>query len=347
MRTKESQPAACAQEPGESWIKAQPHALRMEINLGYPCNNRCMFCTELPNRSADKTRQARELLTTEYVMTALAEQRRRGAEHVTFLGGEPTIRPDFLKLVKYARHDLGFRTVFLTSNGRMLSRPQYAEALVKAGLTHLCLSLHGHTADLHDAITGSAGAFEQLLSGISELKKLNFPFRLTAVINRLNLPYLKEMALHQLALEPLRIAWAYVRPAGGALERMDEIVPRYAEAKAPLHEAMRIFNERRAVFTLAGVPLCFMQGFEKYCDELYWTGDSLRREVEKPSERLLISAGHGKLKNNACLGCSRVAVCDGVPVEYAKRRGFDEFKPLTGENINDASVLTDSRMKEE
>mgnify|MGYP000870054755 FL=1 len=156
-----------------------------------------------------------------------------------------------------------------------------------------------------------------------------------------------DLARHQLAQEPLRIAWAYVRPAGGALERMDELVPRYAEAAAPLREALQIFDEGRAVFTLAGVPLCFMQSFERYCDELYWTRETLRREVEKPDERLLISAGHGKLKNRKCLECSRVAVCDGVPLEYARRHGFEEFTPIAGETVSDASVLTDRRMKEE
>lgn len=62
-----------------------------------------------------------------------------GIPHVTFTGGEPTLRPDLPALIKHAE-ELGQVTGLLT-NGRRLADEAYFEALDQAGLDHLLVAL--------------------------------------------------------------------------------------------------------------------------------------------------------------------------------------------------------------
>ena len=82
--------------------------------------------------------------------------------------GEPTIRPDFLRLVRRAR-DLGYGWVQVQSNGRMFSALPFVRESMNAGMKAAEVSLYGPTAEIHDSIARVGGAFEQTASGIQKL----------------------------------------------------------------------------------------------------------------------------------------------------------------------------------
>ena len=58
---------------------------------------------------------------------AAANYRRRGVELVDFDGGEPTLNPDLVALVRYARA-LGYERINVTTNGRLCAYPEFADA---------------------------------------------------------------------------------------------------------------------------------------------------------------------------------------------------------------------------
>jgi len=62
-----------------------------------------------------------------------------GIPHVTFTGGEPTLRPDLPGLIRHAE-ELGQVTGLLT-NARQLADASYFQALDQAGLDHLLVAL--------------------------------------------------------------------------------------------------------------------------------------------------------------------------------------------------------------
>lgn len=323
-------------------------AMRAEINLGRRCNNNCVFCSEALLRGQQQQDNAGgSEADTRRFLFEIMQLYKQGCRHLTFLGGEPTIRSDFLQLVRTAKK-LGYETIFLTSNGRRLADDTYIESLYEAGLNRLYLSLHGHDAKSHDAAVRSPGAFDQVMSAVANLKRRDMPFSLTSVIHRGNLPHLPRMMAHQLALLPRRIMWAFVRPVGAARERFDEIVPGYEELDGPLREALKAAADTQIPVTVAHLPLCRLEGMEKYSDELYWGRQAVAREVERHSNdldaggpgRTLITRGHHKVKHPDCGACRYREVCEGVHAEYAKRRGFSEFRPVTGELVQSPEELT-------
>src|SRR5512141_2983489 len=100
---------------------------RLDLKLGFACNNRCVFCAQGEKRRECGARSVEEL------MGELMEAR-PAASGVVLTGGEPTAYKQLRVVIKAARR-LGYRSVQLQTNGRTLSNVKLLAALVEAGLT--------------------------------------------------------------------------------------------------------------------------------------------------------------------------------------------------------------------
>jgi radical SAM protein with 4Fe4S-binding SPASM domain len=89
--------------------------------------------------------------------------RQVGVPHIILTGGEATLHPDLLAIVRAcAERQL---IVGLNSNGRRLARGPLAHQLQQAGLAHVQVTLESHRAVVHDAMVG-ARAFDDTVAGI-------------------------------------------------------------------------------------------------------------------------------------------------------------------------------------
>ncbi len=314
---------------------------RVEINLGYKCNNNCIFCTEGHNRRiyAD--------LAEEYdfakICSEISKFKQEGFKHITFLGGEPTIRKDFIKIVKYSR-DIGFKTIFLTTNGRMLSNIDYAKRLFDSGLTNISISIHGHNADLHDTLTRNKGSFLQTEKAILNLIKLGKAFYTSTVINKINFCYLPEITKYLLIFKPKRIFYCFIRIAGNVCDNFETVVPKYADAMPYVYKAIDLANEYKQIITIANVPFCQMKGYIENVDELYWD-DDIKRKIRKIKyTRIDRKLSPVKSKGRDCAKCCYYLICEGVFNDYIKKFNFDEFKPVKGKLIKDPATLRSERI---
>ena len=130
------------------------------VNLTYRCNNHCVFC-------AVGDRVARDARTAD-VLAALRRHRDRGVDLLDIDGGEPTLHPDLTTIVAAAR-ELGYARIAVTTNGRTLGLPGVADALVRAGVTELLVSLHAPTRALQEQLTRAPGSFAQTVAGLRNL----------------------------------------------------------------------------------------------------------------------------------------------------------------------------------
>lgn len=326
-----------------------PGRKRVEFNLGYACNNRCVFCSEALMRRSEPGRALARELDTATVLGNLLAFHRRGFRHVTFLGGEPTLRADFLKLVSGAKR-IGYDRIFLTTNGRRLADRAYAAALMQAGLGRVYLSVHGPDATTHDGATGSPGAFGQVCAALENLRGLGVSFGMASVIYSRNLTRLEDLLAFQLDAGASRLFWSVVRPVGGAGENFHALVPSYRDVSEAVAVALHAYPD--APLTLAHMPLCLMPGLERHVDELYWAASAIEREVEKfvdqndgtQRQAVTVTRGHYKTRHDRCVSCRFVAVCAGVPSEYVRQRGFSEFLPVSGEPVHDPATLCDPHL---
>ncbi len=146
-------------------------------NITRRCNLSCVHCY---SQSANKN-YADELTTNEgfKLLDDLADF---GVPVVLFSGGEPTMRPDLLELIAYAR-SRGMRAV-VSTNGTLIDEKMASE-FAKADLSYVGISLDG-MASINDKFRGMAGAFDKAINAIENCKAAGVKVGLRFTINKRN-----------------------------------------------------------------------------------------------------------------------------------------------------------------
>jgi radical SAM protein with 4Fe4S-binding SPASM domain len=130
---------------------------RMDLALTYRCQNECPHCY------VDRPRDFPELSTEDW-KRAIDRCWELGIPHLTFTGGEATLRPDLVELVRYAE-EVGLVTG-LQTNGRRLRDAAYLDELLLAGLDHIQITLESARPEVHDRMVGVEGAWAETVAGI-------------------------------------------------------------------------------------------------------------------------------------------------------------------------------------
>jgi radical SAM protein with 4Fe4S-binding SPASM domain len=153
--------------------------LRMDLALTFRCQNDCVHCY------AGGPHETPELNTTQWkqVIDRLSDI---GVFIVTFTGGEPTLREDLAELLLYAQNK-GMVTG-LISNGRKLKDKAYVDALEKAGLDFVQITLESHKPLIHDKMTGAKGSWKETLAGIRNAVQSQIYVSTNTTLSKQNAP---------------------------------------------------------------------------------------------------------------------------------------------------------------
>ncbi|MGM0576055.1 MAG: radical SAM protein [Myxococcota bacterium] len=141
----------------------------LAVDTGYSCNAFCGFCPQLAYRG-DRRPPIPIDLDTETLEARIRWGAEQGYREIGFSGGEPTIRPDFLSMVRLARR-LGYRRIAVTTNGMMFGYRKFAERALDAGLNAINVSLHGPDAKRHDAMMRTPKCFEMAMRGLDNVQR--------------------------------------------------------------------------------------------------------------------------------------------------------------------------------
>ena len=136
------------------------------IELTYSCNFDCIHC--YCKGSEDKNRE----LTTQEWKGILDEIHKQGCLWLTFSGGEPLIRDDFLELYSYAKGK-GF-IITLFTNGALITG-KIIDYLQKSPPECIEITLNGISKATYEGITRVKGSFQRVISVIKELTDKNLP----------------------------------------------------------------------------------------------------------------------------------------------------------------------------
>ena len=90
---------------------------------------------------------------------------------IVLIGGEPTLYPNFIELLKYISSK-GIKTS-LATNGRKLSDLKFASEVIKAGINSINISLKGTSEEEYKKYTKSIG-LNEAISGYNNLLSLGF-----------------------------------------------------------------------------------------------------------------------------------------------------------------------------
>lgn len=261
----------------------------LSIETGFTCNSRCKYCTQLDYRAIP---QADKLdLSTDQIIERIRFGAANGYDQIGFSGGEPTIRPDFIELIREARkHE--FKRIGVTSNGRMFAYRSFTEDAMKAGLDGFTFSLHGHTSALHDKITASPGALEQALKGLRNIAATRQKFGLQAHLmnNQILLPdnthYIKEVVE---TMGPFGVGLFMIQPFITQRSNSDDLgkfyVP-YDDIVAAVERALPALRKFDARVKPYNVPNCLLWKFgdERVEPQFYGLRSFREYEAQQPGE---------------------------------------------------------------
>ncbi|MBF0503859.1 MAG: radical SAM protein [Candidatus Omnitrophica bacterium] len=140
------------------------------------CTANCKNCT--PRKDLHKELIYEKNLSFQEWEKVLSEAALLGVKNFTISGGEPTLYPHLVDLVKLG-HGLGWQ-VNINSNGSMI-KEKLAHELLDAGLNSIHISIYSSTSQIHDTIRNRAGLHAKAVEAVkifARLAKQNKQFTL-------------------------------------------------------------------------------------------------------------------------------------------------------------------------
>lgn len=306
----------------------------IEVSLGMACNNRCIFCLNYGQRKFVPFPQVLE------EGRGFASQ---GYNSVGFIGGDPTIYPEAEQLGQEFSA-MGFKHIHMITNGRKFSKMEFLDKMISAGFNRFSVSVHSHIDEVENTLTGIENGLEQK---VQALKNLVQRFRegafkdrvaINIVMNKMNIAELPATVrfFSDIGIEDMRLL--IIRPEGTALRNFDLLVPRLTEVRTQIPKVIQVARKRRLTLMMDSPPFCLfydIPGFSKIVAEDYIDEVIADSEADK---RMPFSWNHyrmeGKMKEAGCKKCAFNSRCEGVWIGYVKVFGFDEFKPVTKEDLS-------------
>ena len=299
---------------------------KIVIFLGYQCNNNCVFCMNADKRNLKP--KSKEIVFHEIYIAS-----KEKIDILELIGGETTIRSDFLEIISFAKK-LGIKEVIIATNGRMFSDKRFAENTIKAGLDSVIFSIHGHNAKIHDLLTQAQGSFDEMQRGLKNFIDLGFKsINGNTTVVKQNMKYIPDIARFHVKNMIKNVEYIFVDPNyGGAFNRFEECVPKISEAAVYMKKAIDIGKKAGyEQWKVRYVPLCYFTDYLDHISEInerklffvkHWAPDFKNEDVL--NSRVVA----GRQKTDRCAGCKLYKLCEGIWVEYLKRYGDSELKAV-------------------
>lgn len=283
------------------------HCLNLKIT--YNCTNNCPFCFahHLQN----------EVIEEKGLFNAVYSGYGNGCRELVISGGEPTLLPDTIcRLLDYA-NQLGYEKYILQTNGIGLSEnPALVSALDQLALQRdVCISfsIHGHTHEIHDKMSGRRGAFQSLISAISNISTTRCHIYTNTVISSYNIHYVPQIIKLLLPYKPKLIQFAMMH-----LDHPSDISTGLVETASVLHTLAELPSNITDLIKTEGLPYCLMYGLEKCVGESYWpdTLDLYNKDNDYMLSFNQLESGM-RWKAPSCKDCIMNELCAGIWKEHS------------------------------
>jgi cyclic pyranopterin phosphate synthase len=154
----------------------------LRISITDRCNFRCVYCMPKEVYGRDHVfLERKELLSFEEIARVAGVFAGLGVRVVRITGGEPLVRRNVEHLVELLREIPGLE-IALTTNGALL--PQKAEALARAGLDRVTVSLDSIDDDTFRALNDVDFPVQRVLDGIDAAAAAGLRVKVNAVVKR-------------------------------------------------------------------------------------------------------------------------------------------------------------------
>jgi GTP 3',8-cyclase len=228
----------------------------LRISLTDRCNFRCVYCMPAVGM---QFMPRPELLTNDELLLVVRAAAAAGFRKIRLTGGEPSIRPDLVELVRAIKATPGIEHVAMTTNGLRLAKQ--AEPLKQAGLDRVNVSIDTLDPEKFRQVT-RGGRLEMVWEGIEAADRARLhPIKLNAVVIR----GLNDEEVLRLASLTLKYAWEMrfievmplVGVAGVAQDgvvKSEELIEQLQKTFGPLEDLGLAPSDSARRYRIPGAP---------------------------------------------------------------------------------------------
>jgi len=212
---------------------SRPRLQTIIFEVTQACNHACLHCYNYwnhPNwhgaRLDGLTTDVRPLLA--HVLDQVE------CTHVTLTGGEPLLREDLPEIVSFLS-ERGV-AVNVISNGHRLTDSITVD-LIQRGVSLFELPLLSYRREVHDALSGSAGAFDAVLAAIADIRYHQGQVVTVFVATRRNIADLYDTLKLAFAFGVRGVMLNRFNPGGRGAGHIDNLLPTVDEMRVALQVA--------------------------------------------------------------------------------------------------------------
>lgn len=218
-----SRPANFGAERRSMQIHTDQRPLVLIWELTQACDLACDHCRAdaVPDRHPDE-------LTTAEAKSMLDDAREFGeGQLVVFSGGDPLKREDLIELVEYGT-EIGLNVTLTPSGTSSLTRERI-DALAKAGLRRMAVSIDGPSPETHDSFRGEAGSYTDTVKAARMATDAGIPLQVNSTVCQRTVGHLPD--LREVVGELGAVLWSvfFLVPVGRGVE-LSPISPDRSEA---------------------------------------------------------------------------------------------------------------------
>ncbi len=307
-------------------------ARQVEIQLGHLCTNRCVFCVS-GQRNAHKTAT---VLQAGPILERISAAREAGHRKITLLGGEPTLQPCFMDVVRHCVK-LGYEEIVVFTNGARAANPSFVDGVLATGGSFTWrLSVQGADRHTHERTTRRGGSFGRLVRALENLSERGQRITVNTCLVETNYEgvdrfpdLLLPFGIRQLHLDMMRPKDAGKRSDG----ELRATIPRYPSMAAVLERMVEGFERRSPGFdvNIGNLPQCTaprVAPWIRHDGEMTETfAIDGRDAISEPWNKYEVKA-RDKLKLEGCRRCLFDAACTGVYEAYVRLYGKGDLRPV-------------------
>lgn len=295
---------------------------RLDLKVGYNCNNYCRHCVIGDKRFFTPDR------TTRQIKDVLDEERNSYGE-VVFTGGEFTIRKDCIELMAYAAN-LGY-SILVQTNARRFAYASFCDEFIAAGAGRIITvtgALLSANPDCHNYLTG-VDSYRQTVKGLSNLKERGQRISINTVVSKVNFRTFPDLAKFLVRLGVDVYQYAFVHCLGNAEKNILSVLPKKSLAMPFIKMGIDIGRAAGVPVYVEAVPFCLMRGYEMHVAENYMPNQVKLNDVTNTvTDFDFVRKTYEKEKAPSCRKCACFNTCEGPWIQYPRMYGWKEFVPI-------------------
>jgi MoaA/NifB/PqqE/SkfB family radical SAM enzyme len=159
--------------------------MKEQINLNpidyipviYDCNDNCISCPV--SRKGERKNPDYDNIIKDI------DKILKYSDHISFNGGEPTLRNDIINILKYTEKK-DAKEIFLLTNSKSFYYEKLAKEISLINNLKIITTLYGGSSKIHDSITRTPNSFKYKIQGLKNLIKYNVNIELRILIHKMN-----------------------------------------------------------------------------------------------------------------------------------------------------------------